>query len=300
VTIPSGTTLPAGVDALASTWTVTVPSVDQRTIELPLVATRPGTASVTIEVVSSSADDPDSTPGNGDVADEDDDASGRIIIAALVTRFSLEVSDRAGRGASRPLAGTTVSGSVAIFVPRDPAITQVEFFLDDPSMSGPPRQTERLAPWDFAGTAGNGRATLFSTRSLSDGTHTVTARVSLRDGSQQVTTATFTVANPRPATRQLLVSTRAGRGGAIGLDGATVTGPVAVFVPNESGIVSVDYLLDGTTVRTERFTPWDFGGTAGNGQAQRVVFPVGARTVTAVITFRDGFVDSLTARFTAT
>jgi hypothetical protein len=47
-------------------------------------------------------------------------------------------------------------------------------------------------------------------------------------------------------------------------------------------------------------SPFDYGGTRGNGQAELVRFPRGTRSVTARILFRDGFVDVVTATFTST
>ena len=84
-----------------------------------------------------------------------------------------------------------LSASVAYLVPTVRDISWVEWFLDDPLMAGAPRQVERLPVYDFAGTEWNGRAELFSTRTLTDGAHSVTARVVLRDGSVVVTTSRF-------------------------------------------------------------------------------------------------------------
>jgi hypothetical protein len=97
-----------------------------------------------------------------------------------------------------------------------------------------------------------------------------------------------------------MVSTQSTRAGALALAGRTVSGPVAVFVPNEADIVSVEFRLDGRLVRTEWARPWDFGSTLGNGRAALVRFPAGSRTVTAKIVFSDGSSDTLRAVFTAT
>ncbi len=142
-------------------------------------------------------------------------------------------------------------------------------------------------------------AQLFSTRNLADGTHTITARVVLRNGQTEIVTSTFVVDNQRPATRQLLVSTQANRAGAIPLNGSTVTGPAAVYVPTEPAIRRIDFRIDGRWVRSERFAPYDFGGTTGTGQAALVRFTPGTRTVTARIVFLDGSVDTISATFTA-
>ena len=271
-------------------------------IQLPLVATRAGTITITGEVIASTIGDPDSTPGNGTTgpaAAEDDHSNGSLAAVAPVSRFALQYSTSNQRTAPLPLDGATVSGAIAVFVPTATDIARVEFFLNDPTTSRPPRQVERFAPYDFAGTGGGNTATMFSTRTLPDGTHTITVRVVLRNGTSQVVTSTFTASNPRPATRQLLVSTRSDRGGAVALDGRTISGPVAVFVPTEPGIARVEHRVGGRLVQTERVRPYDLGGTLGNGRAALVRFTPGTRTVTARIVFTDGTSHTLQATFTA-
>jgi hypothetical protein len=95
------------------------------------------------------------------------------------------------------------------------------------------------------------------------------------------------------------VSTQGNRAGALPLDGATITGPVAVYVPNEPAIGRIEFRIDGRWVRAERVAPYDFGGTRGNGQATLVRFTPGTRTVTARIVFLDGSIDTISATFTA-
>jgi uncharacterized repeat protein (TIGR01451 family) len=218
----------------------------------------------------------------------------------VVSKYAPQVSTRRDRGASRPVEGATLSGPVAIFVPTSREIARVEWFLDDPAMTGRPRQVERLAPYDFDGTAWDGRAQMFPTRLLADGAHVVTARVVGRDGQTEVVSSAFTVSNPRPATRVLSFSTSPGRSEPGPLDGATVSGPVAVFVPSEPDIAAVRFSVDGVPRSTERFAAYDLGTTNPNGSARLVTFPPGDHVVTARIEFDDGFVDTLTARFTVT
>jgi VCBS repeat-containing protein len=292
-----GAPVPSGYSTTTGIWTVSVPSGTSRSIELPLTAARVGTLTITGEVVGSTIGDPDSTPGNGAVAGEDDRATAS---ATAISRFALRFSTSNLRTAPVLLDGATVSGSIAVFVPTSTDIDRVDFFLNDPTMSGARRQVERSAPWDFGGTATGDRATMFSTRTLADGPNTITARVVLRNGTTQVVTATFTVSNPRPATRRLMVSTQGNRSAALPLDGRSVSGSLAVFVPDEAGIVLVEFRLDGRLIRTEFARPWDFGSTLGNGNAALVRFSPGSRTVTARIVFSDGSSDTLRAVFTAT
>lgn len=111
------------------------------------------------------------------------------------TPHELRVSMRADRGGDVALDGREVNGTVRVFVPATPGIQQVRFWLDSPT-STPPRQTENLSPWDFAGgsaSAGNG----FDTGQLSPGAHRVTAMVTDGDGTHTVT-ADFTVDGDTP------------------------------------------------------------------------------------------------------
>ena len=99
------------------------------------------------------------------------------------------------RTSSEPLAGNSVSGNIYVFISPDTGIEQVLFYLDDPDMSGTPYQIEGREPYDFAGTASNNSAYPFDTTQLSDGQHTITAKVTQTDGSIYVINSGFTVAN---------------------------------------------------------------------------------------------------------
>jgi uncharacterized repeat protein (TIGR01451 family) len=225
-------------------------------------------------------------------------ASIDVAPGGVVSKYAPQVSTRRDRGSPRALEGAIVSGPVAIFVPTSREIARVEWFLDDPAMTQRPRRVEYLPAYDFDGTAWDGRAQMFSTRLLADGAHVVTARVVKRDGGTEVVSSAFTVSNPRPATRVLSFSASPRRTEPRPLDGAVVTGPVAVFVPVEADIASVRFSVDGVLRSTERFAAYDLGTTNPNGTARLVTFTPGDHVVTARIEFDDGFVDTLTARFT--
>ncbi len=107
--------------------------------------------------------------------------------------YDLLVSSFPDRSSSVPLAGASVTGDIAVFVDPDTGITQVRFLLD-----GVLKQTEKRAPWDFAGTAG-GSAKLSDTTQIADGPHTISAEIDLSAGGTEVVSATFTVANNAPA-----------------------------------------------------------------------------------------------------
>jgi hypothetical protein len=106
------------------------------------------------------------------------------------------LSQSANRSNAMPLSGATVSGDVYVFVSPETSIRQAQFFIDNPAMSGTPDKVERLAPYDLGGTAdGSMNALPYNTRQLSDGQHTLTIRVVTDSGSEDITSATFTVAN---------------------------------------------------------------------------------------------------------
>jgi hypothetical protein len=104
----------------------------------------------------------------------------------------LVVSTSSSRSNSVPLNGAPVSGNIYLsYKLISPTATskpakQVKFWLDDPnpnSPTGSPRRTDYSSPFDFAGTTSNGTATAFSTSGLGKGVHTVTAQVTLSDGT---------------------------------------------------------------------------------------------------------------------
>jgi hypothetical protein len=110
----------------------------------------------------------------------------RIAVVGLV------VSTSSNRSNSVPLNGLAVSGNLYVsYVLISPTaatkpVTQVQFWLDDPTPSSPtgsPVMTQRRSPFDFAGTGVDGTANPFSTTGLSKGIHTITARVTLSDGT---------------------------------------------------------------------------------------------------------------------
>ena len=113
--------------------------------------------------------------------------------------------------------------SIGVRIPAS-GVTRTRFFVDDPQMTGAPRQTENNPPWDLAGTASGGGANPFDTTGLADGPHTVTAAIDRDTGATEVVHATFTVANGGGGSAfSLLVSTAPDRSDPAGLEGATRT-----------------------------------------------------------------------------
>jgi len=120
-----------------------------------------------------------------------------FLVTFVVTSgsYALLTSENASRTPSVPLGGQTTSGDIHVFVEPTNDIAAVRFFLNDPSMTGSPIQLEKKVPYDFAGTAPDGTAIPFSTLTLADGDHTITALIDHSIGDDIVLNATFTVAN---------------------------------------------------------------------------------------------------------
>jgi hypothetical protein len=109
----------------------------------------------------------------------------------------LLVSKAPDRSSAVPLNGLPLSGTVYIhYAHINPvAAAKVAFWLDDPnpaSPTGTPRQIEVKTPYDFAGGTSAPRG--FDTSRLSQGVHTVTAQVTLINGTVlPVVRGTFTI-----------------------------------------------------------------------------------------------------------
>jgi hypothetical protein len=89
-----------------------------------------------------------------------------------------------------------------VYVNPEAGASQVRFYLDNPSASGTPLLTENNAPWDFAGGTGTA-ANPYDTKKLSNGSHSITASISLTSGRTAV---------PRPPSRSTTDGHRDPRG----------------------------------------------------------------------------------------
>ncbi|MDQ3858089.1 MAG: choice-of-anchor D domain-containing protein, partial [Actinomycetota bacterium] len=123
----------------------------------------------------------------------------------------LAVSRSPDRASPVPLSGATVSNAIYVFVRPEIGITRVRFYLDDPELSGSPRQIEALAPYDFAGTAADGTAKRLDTSAILDGSHTITAAVELKAGGTETVHSSFTVKHA-PAPPRVLTATASSAG----------------------------------------------------------------------------------------
>ncbi len=104
--------------------------------------------------------------------------------------------ERSGDG---PLAGQTVSGEVVVFVATaeeaaGESVRDVTFWLDDPTMTGPPTAFESLAPWDLAGGE-NALAAWWDTSVLTNGEHTLTVLIDPVARAPYPVTVSFTADN---------------------------------------------------------------------------------------------------------
>jgi hypothetical protein len=106
-----------------------------------------------------------------------------VTVSAMFTvdNHQIVFSTSADRSDPVPLEGAVVAGEVYVFAaPERPSVRRVDWYLDDPQMTGDPYQVELSAPWDFAGETG-GLVNPFDTTGLPDGPHTITALIRRTD-----------------------------------------------------------------------------------------------------------------------
>jgi len=110
---------------------------------------------------------------------------------------SLQISREPNRSTPAALNGSTLSESPAyIFLSPINGVRRVEFYVDAATA---PAMVETVAPFDFARTASDGSAIAWLPTSLSTGTHTMRARVTLTGSSAiETLTSTFVVAATVP------------------------------------------------------------------------------------------------------
>ena len=113
--------------------------------------------------------------------------------------YSLLISTSPDRSNAQLLINETVAGNIYVFThPNLDEINSVSFYLDDPDMNSVPKQQEYIVPYDFAGThhgIPERPAIPYNTTQLTNGMHSITAKISFDNGSETVLTATFEVAN---------------------------------------------------------------------------------------------------------
>jgi len=151
-------------------------------------------------------------------------------------------------------------------------IDRVEFSIDGKLFS-----TEGDLAYDLARTRSNGRAYGLDTTLLGNGSHTVSARVLFKNGTNSTSTAKVTVGNGATA-RSIRVYTRADRAGSVPLVDARLSGKVAIHLAPTTPIANstVRFSIDGNVVSTDTTAPYDMAGTAANGTAK--LFDLRTRT----------------------
>jgi N-acetylneuraminic acid mutarotase len=215
----------------------------------------------------------------------------QVVNATFGVGGQLLLSTSPDRTSPVALNGATTSGNIYVFANHTSPLLRVRFFLDNPQMTGAPRTIEAAAPYDFNATAANGTANPFSTSTLTNGTHSITAAFDLSAGGTQVVTATFTVSNSASGNFQLLVSTSPTRSNPVALNGFSASGNIYVFTSPTSGVSSVRFFLDDPTMagaprQTEFTPPHDFAGTAADNTANpfnAASLSGGSHTITAAV-----------------
>jgi cell division septation protein DedD len=120
---------------------------------------------------------------------------------------------------------------------------------------------------------------------------------------QEVSPTTAAVDHPENLDRlplSLRASTSPDREDSALVDRALITGDVAMFLSADATVASVEYRLDGRTVRYEHDPPFDFAGTEADGSASLWGpgwLDVGAHLVEAIVTFVDGTTATVSATF---
>jgi hypothetical protein len=224
--------------------------------------------------------------------------------------YALSVSTSPYRTSPTALAGAVVSGPIYVFSSPSTGVTGARFYLDDPTMSGLPRQIEKNPPFDFAG-GNTSVANAFDTSKISAGTHTITAALRLSSGATTVVSATFSVQSktlalsPTPTgSATLLLSSQADRSSPRLLAGTTVARDIFVFLGSVSA-KRVRYYVDDpgmsrSPFQTELYAPFDLaGGTAAAAapfDTRRIAD--GAHTVTAAVDISTGGTAVVNANFT--
>jgi hypothetical protein len=113
----------------------------------------------------------------------------------LTQSTQLLVSFSATRASHIPLDTAPLAGQAFPFVVSPKEIREVRFHLDDPSLQGNPIHVATSSPYDFAGSLADGTAVPFDTTQVSDGTHSIAARVAYQDGTSETVTGVFSVTN---------------------------------------------------------------------------------------------------------
>jgi len=114
-----------------------------------------------------------------------------MIVEPTLPTVALKVSTAADRGGATDLSGDVLSGDAYVFAESDDEIARVDFYLDDAFV-----RTERVIPYDFAGTSADVTfANPWDTTTVPDGAHAIRVDVGFSDGTTASLESGFTVEN---------------------------------------------------------------------------------------------------------
>ena len=143
--------------------------------------------------------------------------------------YKIVLSTNSDRSNPVPLQNKTITGDVFVFIQPENAISQVVFNID-----GKYNNTERYAPYDLG--------VPFDTTRLSNGSHTISAEITLIDNSRQTVRATFNVSNSGGQTDDSLIPLPSSAGyGMIKQGDQTHVGQVKYSFSGMSGDVTLSY-----------------------------------------------------------
>jgi hypothetical protein len=110
------------------------------------------------------------------------------------TTALLAVSAKSDRSNPESLDKQSLSGTKWIYVRNPGDVSNVVFFIDQPNFNQV-HKVETTKPFDLMGTKADGNAQGLDTKTLRDGTHTISAVLLGKNQSAVKVSATFTVAN---------------------------------------------------------------------------------------------------------
>jgi hypothetical protein len=185
----------------------------------------------------------DGTHGFGVTAYGADGSTARSYVLATVANKTPAPSPAVSLSVSQSLVdGQTLSGQVSWTAsPAGKTVERVEFYVD-----GRLAWTERYAPYVYAGDGNT-----LDTRTLADGSHTLSVRAYATDGTTASASASVRVSNP--VASFTLVSSI--------VDGSTITGSVSwTITPSGKSVSRIEFFIDDRLMWTERYAPYVYGG----------------------------------------
>lgn len=120
---------------------------------------------------------------------------GNVVARAAAPGIDLQISSSSDRDGAQALSGAVLSDDAFVFATGTEGARSVAFWLDNPAATGTPTFVDRVAWHDYAGTASDGDANAWDTSKVTDGQHTITADVTLADGTHAMVTAPFVIDN---------------------------------------------------------------------------------------------------------